>query len=378
MRLSVRLLGSIDLCIDGRAASVSGLRRKAVLAALALHAGEVVTTDRLIGVVWGDDGAPCRAVNTLQSHISYLRRMMGGLGAITARRPGYRLEPEHVTVDALEAEELVRQGLRQRDPARVRATLGEALALWHGPSLADLAGLPWFEEQAGRLDSVRWTAMRGGITARLELGEHNALVPELEVLTKEQPFDEQLHAQLMLALYRSNRQADALAVYHRLRRALAEELGVEPNPSLRELEWAILRQDASLHAPADDLPQGGIWIAGSAVTAGRWAGRLSDRFPDGRLRVDLSGVDPAEALRGFLEALGFAPEHIPPGLNSRIMLYRSALAGKRMVIVLDGARDAAQVRPLLPGSPTCLTLVSGRSALTPLAVTEGARQLPSL
>jgi DNA-binding SARP family transcriptional activator len=378
MRLSVRLLGSVDLCVDGRAASVSGLRRKAVLAALALHVGEVVATDRLIGIVWGDDGPPCHAVNTLQSHISYLRRMMGGAAAIIARRPGYRLDPQQVSIDAFEAEELVRQGLRASDPARVRRRLGAALAMWLGPSLADLAGLPWFEEQAGRLDSLRWTAVRAEAAARLELGEHAALVPELEVLTKEQPFDEQLHAHLMLALYRSNRQADALAAYQRLRRALADELGVEPGPALRDLESAILRQDASLHAPADDRPDSGIWIAESPVAAGRWAARLSGRFPDGRLRADLSGVDPAEALRRFLVALGFRPENIPPGLNSRIMLYRSALAGKRMVIVIDGAAEAARVRPLLPGSPTCLTLVSGRSALTPLAVTEGARPLPPL
>jgi len=380
MRLTVRLLGSVDLCVDGRAASVSGLRRKAVLAALALHAGEVVTTDRLIDIVWGDE-PPCRAVNTLQSHISYLRRMMGGLGAIIARRPGYRLEPGQVSIDAFEAEELVRQGLRECDPGRVRATLGEALAMWHGPSLADLAGLPYFDEQASRLDGVRWTAVRAETAARLELGEYAGLIPELEVLTKEQPYDEELHAQLMLALYCSNRQADALATYQRLRRALADELGVEPGPGLRELESAILRQEASLHSPAIDGtagPEGGIWIAESAAAAGRWASRLSDRFPDGRLRADLSGVDPAETLRGFLVALGFRPGDIPPGLHSRIMLYRSALAGKRMVILLDAARDAAQVRPLLPGTPTCLTLVNGRSTLTPLIVTEGARPLPRL
>lgn len=376
MRLSVRLLGSVELCVDGRAAPVSGLRRKAVLAALALQAGEVVATDRLIGMVWGEGGAPLRAINTLQSHISYLRRMMGGPNAIVARRPGYLLAPEQVTIDAFEAEELVRQGLRESDPARVRARLGEALAFWRGPSLADLAGLPFFDEQAGRLDGVRWSAVRAETAARLELGEHGALVPELEVLTKEQPFDEELHAQLMLALYRSNRQAEALAIYQRLRRALADELGVEPGPALRELESAILRQDPSLHGPENDLPENGIWIAETAAVAGRWASRLSDRFPDGRLRADLSGMDPAEALGGFLVALGFQPDHIPAGLHSRTMLYRSALAGKQMVIVLDGALDAAQVRPLLPGSPTCLTLVSGRKALIPLAVTEGARPLP--
>lgn len=376
MSLSVRLLGSVDLIVDGRAASVSGLRRKAVLAALALHTGEVVTTDRLIGIVWGDEAPGC-AVNTLQSHISYLRRMMGGgHGAITARRPGYRLEPGKVGIDALEAEELVRQGLREPDPVLVRDRLGEALARWHGPSLADVAGLPWFEEQAGRLDALRWTAVRAEAGARLELGEHASLVPELEVLAKEHPFDEELHAQLMLALYRSNRQADALAAYQRLRRALADELGVEPGAQLRELESAILRQEPSLQTQAQDSPEAGIWIAETSAAAGRWASRVSDRFPGGRLWADLSLADPAETLHGFLVALGFRPDQIPSGLHSKIMLYRSALAGKQMVIVLEGARDAAQVRPLLPGSPTCLTLVTGQATLTPLVVTEGARPLP--
>lgn len=365
----------MDLIVDGRSASVSGLRRKAVLAALALHTGEVITADRLIGIVWGDE-APGSAVNTLQSHISYLRRMMGGgHDAITARRPGYRLEPGRVGIDALEAEELVRQGLRESDPVTRRDRLGEALARWHGPSLADLAGLPWFEEQAARLDALRWTAVRAEAGARLELGEHASLTPELEVLAKEHPFDEELHAQLMLALYRSNRQAEALGAYQRLRRALADELGVEPSTRLRELESAILRQEPSLQARAQDSPEAGIWIAETAA-AGRWAGRLSDRFPGGRLRADLSVADPAEALHGFLVTLGFRPDQIPSGLHSKIMLYRSALAGKRMMIMIEGARDAAQVRPLLPGSPTCLTLVTGQATLTPLVVTEGARPLP--
>jgi DNA-binding SARP family transcriptional activator len=369
----VRLLGSVDLCVDGRAASVAGLRRKAVLAALALHAGEVVSTDRLIALVWGDE-APGSAVNTLQRHISYLRRVMGGRGGITARRPGYRIEPDLVAIDAVEAEALVRQGLRETDPARVRDRLGEAVALWHGPSLADLVGLPYFEEQAARLDGLHWTAMRAETSARLELGEHAALIPELEVLAKEHPFDEGLHGDLMLALYRSNRQADALAVYQRLRRALTEEMGVEPGEGVRGLESAILRQEQSLHA--HEGLEAGIWIADSAASAGRWAGRVAHRFPDGRLRVDLSRVDTVEALGEMLVALGLRPDRIPPGLTSRVMLYRSALARKRMVILLEGARDAAQVRPLLPGSPTCLTLVTGATTLVPLVVTEGARPLP--
>ena len=231
----------------GEMLPVSGLRRKAVLATLALHAGQVVGTGRLVNAVWGET-APA-ALNTLQSHVSYLRTVLGK-AAIVARAPGYQLDLGDDGTDVLLAERLLRQGAQSADPARAAADLREALALWRGRPLADLAGLAWLEQQAGRLELLREQIRHALSDARLAAGEHRQLVPELEQAAADHPLDEQVHAQLMTALYRSGRQADALAVYQRLRSTLAEELGLAPGPALRDLETAILRQDASLDASA--------------------------------------------------------------------------------------------------------------------------------
>jgi len=231
----------------GEMLPVSGLRRKAVLATLALHAGQVVGTGRLVDAVWGET-APA-ALNTLQSHVSYLRTVLGK-PAIVARAPGYLLDLGDDGTDVLLAERLHRQGAQSADPARAAADLREALALWRGRPLADLAGLAWLEQQAGRLELLREQIRHALSDARLAAGEHRQLVPELEQAAADHPLDEQVHAQLMTALYRSGRQADALAVYQRLRSTLAEELGLAPGPALRDLETAILRQDASLDASA--------------------------------------------------------------------------------------------------------------------------------
>jgi Bacterial transcriptional activator domain len=246
-------------------------------------------------------------------------------------------------------------------------------------------------------------------TARLAAGEHAQLVPDLEQMAADHPLDEQIHSQLMLALYRSARQADALAVYQRLRRTLGEELGIDPGQQLRDLEVAILRQDPSLDAPtlaspaarsagpvpaqlppavpafagrgaelasldalltataqAGSAGPAGVVIAALSGTAGvgktalavHWAHRTAAQFPDGQLYVNLRGFDPgeavlepSEALRGFLDALGVPAARIPEGLAAQAGLYRSLLAGKRILVVLDNAKDAVQARPLLPGSP---------------------------
>ena len=246
--MQVRLLGPVDVIVDGAPRSVHGLRRTAVLATLALHHGEVVSTSRLVDVGWGA-AAPATSLNTLQSHVSYLRAVLGSKGAIRARPPGYVLAVSEGT-DVLLAERLLRQGRQSADPAQSAPHLAAALALWRGPPLADLADLPWLAEQAARLDLLRVEVRRALSEARLAAGEHEALVPELEQMAADRPLDEQARAQLMLALYRSGRQADALAAYQRLRRALADDLGLQPSQSLRDLETAILRQDRALDAPA--------------------------------------------------------------------------------------------------------------------------------
>jgi DNA-binding SARP family transcriptional activator/tetratricopeptide (TPR) repeat protein len=429
--MQVRLLGPVDVVVAGEPRPVSGLRRKAVLAALALHRGEVVSTGRLVDVIWGES-APPSAGTTLQNHVSYLRRILDSKTAIRARPPGYILELGEDGTDVQVAERLLRQGRQSADPVRAARYLQAALDLWRGLPLADLAGLSWLEEQAAHLDLLCLQVKRAWFEARLAAGEHAALVPDLEQLVASRPLDEQLQAQLMLAQYRSGQQADALVSYHRLRRALDEELGIYPSPALRQLEAAILRQDPALDAPAPaaalaltapgmpvpaQLPSAVPVFAGRGVelasldallpapaeagperpaavvisallgTAGvgkttlavHWAHRVSARFPDGQLYVNLRGFDPggaaleaSEALRGFLEAFGIPAARIPADLPGRAGLYRSLLAGQRVLVVLDNARDVEQVRPLIPGSPGCLAIVTSRNHLTSLVAAEGA------
>src|SRR5262245_35516834 len=311
---------------------VHGVRRKAVLAVLGLRVGEIVSTDHLVDVVWGEH-APPTAPATLQNHISYLRGLLGDRSAIVARAPGYVLTTASTDVEL--AERLIRQGEHAADPRDRVERLRAAVELWRGLPLADIAGHPWLDRQAERLATLRLVALHALIEARLELGEHKLLLPELDRLTDEYPYDEQLCGQLMLALYRTGRQTDALVRYQVLRRRLAEDVGVDPGPELRDLEAMILRQDDTLGAPPPgvtrtaavpvpaQLPAGGYGVAGrdrelarldavasdaealviSAVsgTAGvgktalavHWAHRVAARFPDGQLYVNLRGFDPS-------------------------------------------------------------------------------------
>jgi len=247
--MQVRLLGPVDVVVDGDARAVRGLRRKAVLAILALHAGEVVSTGQLADAVWGQD-APATVVNTLQSHVSYLRTVLGNKGAIRTHPPGYLLDLRGDCTDVREAKRLLSQATQASEPAEAVRQLRQAIGLWRGRPLPDVTGLAWLEEQAERLELLRLRVEYALSESRLAAGEHAELVPELEQMAADHPFDERIGEQLMLALYRSGRQADALAVYHRLRHTLATELGIDPGQPLRDLETAILRQDRALDAPA--------------------------------------------------------------------------------------------------------------------------------
>ena len=433
----VRLLGPVDVMADDEPRPVSGVRRKAVLATLALQAGEVVSIGRLTEAVWGE-AAPATAVNALQSHASYLRRVLGSRAAIVARPPGYVLDLGADGTDVQLAERLLRQGTQSADPAHGVRHLQTALELWRGRPLADLtdladhAGPTWLEEQAGRLDVLFMQVKRALSEARLAAGEHAQLVPDLEEMAAEHPLDELICAQLMLALYRNGRQADALCVFHRLRHTLSEELGIDPSQRLRDLETAILKQDRSLDLLAsagwrqpttlatriprqlppsvaaftgraaafhgldavlrDAVPARSAEPAAAAVsvisgTAGvgktalavHWARRVAEHFPDGQLYVNLRGfdsddraLDPGDVLCGFLDALGTAVAQYPGDTAARAALYRGVLVGKRVLVVLDNARDADQVRPLLPGSPGCLAIVTSRDELASLVAVEGA------
>jgi DNA-binding SARP family transcriptional activator len=241
----IRLLGSVEVVTDGAARPVQGSRRKAVLAALALRAGEIVSTDRIVELVWNGNPPPT-APATLQNHVSYLRRLLGDRSAIVARPPGYLLDLGPDATDVETAERLIRAAQRAADPFDRLGALAAAVDLWRGQPLADVTGHPWLDQQAERLAGLRLVAVRAWQEARLERGEHEQLLPELVRIADEHPHDEQFCRQLMLALYRSGRQAEALARFQTLRRRLVEDLGIDPGPALRDLEARILQQDPSL------------------------------------------------------------------------------------------------------------------------------------
>ncbi|MEU7837852.1 MULTISPECIES: AfsR/SARP family transcriptional regulator [unclassified Nonomuraea] len=271
--MRVRLLGPVDVLVDDVPRRVRGLRRTAVLAALALRPGAVVSVDLLVEAVWGTT-APASAATTVQSHVSYLRGVLGRREAITARRPGYLLDlGEREATDVQTAERLIRQGMETGAPDVRADRLRAAVALWRGAPLAELAGLAWFDEQAQRLEQLLLEARHALIDARLALGHDRQLVPELTDLSRQHPLHEQVHAQLMLALYRAGRQGEALAVYQRLRRTLVDELGIHPSQPLRELEVAVLRQDPVLDRPIPAAPAYLRPVARSACAGGRRAGR---------------------------------------------------------------------------------------------------------
>lgn len=246
VQLHVRLLGPVDATVSGTPRPVSGVRRKAVLAVLALSAGQIVSTDRLIDVVWGGR-AGADMTNALQKHVSYLRTALGSRTAIVARPPGYLLDLGSEPTDVAMAQRLIQRAMSTDDMVRRASDLGAALALWRGEPLIDIRALSWLDEQAEHLTQLRFNAMQAWTDARLELGEHVQLLPALQELARQHPFDENIHRQLMLALYRCDRQTDALAVYRRLRQTLCEDLGVEPGIALRGLQAAILRHDPAIH-----------------------------------------------------------------------------------------------------------------------------------
>ena len=428
--VGVRLLGPVDVTIQGAPRRLSGLRRKAVLAVLGLHPGEVLSSDRIVNIVWGER-PPATVLSALQNCVGHLRGLLGDRSRIVTSATGYALDLPADAIDVGRAESLILESRADTEPAGRAAVLGTALDLWRGVSLSDVLEVPWLAEQSRRLERLRANASALLIDVRMALGEHTQLVSELERLIDAHPFQEDLHRQLILALYRCGRTEAALAAYQRLRRVLIDELGIEPSPALRDLEVAILRQDPGLDldlpvplsaegaAPSiattpAELPHGPRTFTGRAAelagldaalvaaepmntvvvvvsgTAGvgktalamHWANGVKAAFPDGQLYVNLRGFDPAgpagqsgEVLHGFLRALGVPAGDIPVTLDGKGALYRTILTGRRILIVLDNAYDEDHVRPLLPGSSGGLVLVTSRNRLTGLVVAEGARSL---
>jgi tetratricopeptide (TPR) repeat protein/DNA-binding SARP family transcriptional activator len=349
---------------------------------------------------------------------------------------GYVLRTDPLSVDAHRFRALVDRARAVADADRI-TLLGEALRLWTGPVLDGAAPAATRDRLCRGLDEARLAAVEDRLDAKLRCGLHRDVLGELPGLVDAHPLRERLVAQFMLALYRDGRAGEALALYRDARDRLATDLGLDPGPDLRALERAILRDDPAIAAPAptiaaqaltvaaastgpvpaqlplaaagfvgrtaelewldavagdpDQVPAGApVVISAIAGTAGvgktslavHWAHRSVGRFPDGQLYVNLRGFDPtgpamtaAEAVRGFLDALGVAAQRVPATLDAQAALYRSLIAGRQMLVLLDNARDADQIRPLLPGSPSTLVVVTSRNRLSSLVAVEGARPL---
>ncbi|MEV1002346.1 AfsR/SARP family transcriptional regulator [Nonomuraea sp. NPDC050202] len=414
------ILGGVEARVGGRRVDLHA-RQRGVLAILLVEAGRRVTVDDLVDRLW--DGAPPRASReTIYTYLSRLRHLLGGV-PIVRTGGGYVLDIEPTAVDMHRFQHLVSEARAADDAGASIGLWNRALALWRGEPFKDL-DLPWLNGVRDTLVNQHLSAFLDRNDLWLRRGDHDRLLPELATAAAAHPLNERLAGQLMLALYRSGRQADALAHYTRLRQRLVEQLGCDPSPALQHLHRRLLGADSSLAPPDEAMspqmlssgthvvpanlpldPPGfvgrrnemdlldrllavqapvvavsGSGGVGKTTLAVHWAHQNRDAFPDGQLYLDLRGFDPAspaldpsQALQALLELLGVPAERIPTSVEARMGHYRSRLAGKRVLVLLDNARDAAQVRPLLPSRSGSMAVVTSRSTLTGLIVAEGAR-----
>ena len=401
-----------------------------MLGLLAMDPGGVVRRDTIVDVLWGPS-APSTATTLIQAHVSRLRKLLARAGngndVIASAGGGYRLHLRSEQLDLLTFKALAvdAEAARGAGDDLVACSLYEqALAMWRGDPLADLDGLhdqPTVAHQRRRLTD----ALLRFSEIACDLGLHDRVLPRLHALAAAESLNERVHARLMIALAGTGQQAAALRVYEDIRGRLDHEFAIYPGEELADAHLRVLRQDipvvrrsngqpSSRPAAPRQLPAAARYFTGrerdcrvlsgllvqTSPEAGKvavaaltgmagvgktalavsWAHQVADRFPDGQLFVDLLGfhhlnapLEPAEVLRGFLIALGVPPARIPEGTAERAALYRSTLASRRVLIVLDNARDAEQVRPLLPGSSDCLVLVTSRNRLTGLAAADGAQ-----
>jgi DNA-binding SARP family transcriptional activator/tetratricopeptide (TPR) repeat protein len=421
-----RILGAVEVRDGGRLLETGRPQARAVLAVLLADAGRPVTAEALIDRVWGED-PPAGARRTLHTHIASLRGMLGA--AVLARQAGsYVLRVDPLQVDLHRFRDLVsRAGAAGEDSGDSgdsgddgdggdgrRRWLREAVYLWDGQPLAGIPG-EWAARTRRAWQQEHLDAVLSWAAAEIAAGNAAAIVGRLTAVADEHPFVEPVHAAAIRALSAAGQTAAALDAYAATRARLVEELGLEPGPELRAAHELAIRATADPAgrprrtvpaqlpaAPAVftgraaelaelDALLGGSTVLISAVagTAGvgktalalRWAHRVADRFPDGQLYVNLRGydpdqpVDPADALAGFLTALGVAGQDIPRQPSERAARYRSETAGRSMLIVLDNAGTVEQVRPLLPGAPTCAVVVTSRDSLPGLVAVDGARRL---
>ncbi|MEU7908579.1 BTAD domain-containing putative transcriptional regulator [Actinoplanes sp. NPDC049118] len=425
------VLGAVEARIGGRSIVLGHARQRCVLGVLLVEAGRPVTVDQLIDRVWGED-APQRAAGALYSYLSRLRGAVADAGAAIERQPsGYVLTVDPQTVDLHRFRRLITLARTSESDQSATDLITRALALWRGEPFAGLDA-PWLASTRRLLLNERFAAELDRNDVLLRLGRHGELLPALSAAAAAYPLDERLAEQSMLALYRCGRQADADEQYRRIRRSLADELGSDPGAALRRLHERILAADPTLGVPAGDARAPGVQLAapttvpaqlpadvraftgrtgelaaldrllappegdeppltvallsgtagvGKSALAVRWAHRVREAFPDGQLYVNLRGYDAeqpvavADALAGFLTALGVRGPEIPPGVDERAGRYRSELTGRRMLVLLDNASSVEQVRPLLPGTGSCLVLITSRDSLPGMVAVHGAERV---
>jgi DNA-binding SARP family transcriptional activator/Tfp pilus assembly protein PilF len=428
------LLGPLVVRHSGVEVPVAAGKQRAVLAALLLDANRVVAVDELAEALWGP-GPPVSARVGVQNYVMRLRKALdgGGRELICTRPGGYLISLGPDELDVAQFGVLLGAARAAAQAGSWDSAAGQAraaLSLWRGEPLADVASEYLALREVPRLAEMQLQALDTRIDADLQLGRHAEVIAELRQLAGAYPLREHLHAMLMLALFRDGRQAEAFAAYQHARRVLVEEIGAEPGPGLRELHQRMLSADPALALPAargrpgsgpgpvvprqlpsavahfagrtSELaalsgllnegghgPPGAVVISAIAGTPGvgktalavHWAHQVAERFPDGQLYVNLRGYDPAqpvtaaETLAGFLRALGVSGKDIPAEENERAARYRSLLAGRQMLVLLDNAGEEAQVRPLLPGSSACVVIVTSRDALAGLVARDGAKRL---
>lgn len=398
MSLEFRILGSFEVCgEDGAAVALGGRKRRALLALLLLNRNELVTSDRLLEEVWGGL-QPQGAGPSLQVYVSQLRKLLGGATVLQTRPGGYSLAVADEQLDAARFERLLGEAKQSSRPEQGAELLRRALALWRGPPLADLGYESFAQAEIGRLEELRLLALELRIETELALGHHADLVGELEALVAEQPLRERLRGQLMLALYRSGRQADALAAYQHARHTLLEGLGLEPSPQLRELEAAILRQDAALDVePAElrarrHLPAPATALVGREQELSEIVTLLREKTPrlltltgpggTGKTRLGLqAAADAADSFADGVYFVGLAPlghaELAAATIAQALGLQsgeQTALAGikahirnRQLLLLLDNFEHIDEAAPLvselLAGAPRLKALVTSRAAL---------------
>jgi predicted ATPase/DNA-binding SARP family transcriptional activator len=387
--LDFRLLGPLEVRDGDRPLALGGRKQRTLLAILLLHANEVVSSDTLIDGLWGER-APKTAGTALQVYVSNLRKLLSA-DRLETRSPGYLLHVEPEELDIARFERLAAEG-NGRDPQAAASALGEGLALWRGQPLADFAYDSFAQGEIARLEELRLNAIEQRIDAELELGRHAELVAELEALVTEQPFRERFRRQLMLALYRCDRQTEALEVYEDARRTMVEELGVEPGAALRELHGSILRQEPALiprleparktRLPAQPTPflgrrrevaevvallqryeirlltLTGAGGSGKTRLALRVAGEVAGDYPDGVFWVPLASLrEPALVSASIAQALSIEDEaELASGIGER-----------RLLLLLDNFEHVVKAAPklseLLSVCPNLNMLATSREPL---------------